>query len=311
MLAIGSTSLFDMPSYRKGHTVYLDQLELDFRPKRKVVFLSTPIESYAINGKEIYVKREDLCCRDSPNMPPLAKLRGASILLEKLKAQGVEILGNQDTRVSMSGLGVAALCKELSMSCILGYPDGREGAPVHLQKAQELGAELYPLRPNYIRILYAQTKKYVEGKKGYMLPFGLVCAESVLAVAEEASTVPDELLTGTLVICVGTGTMLTGVLLGLRRLPVVVGISSGMSLANQERNIRRLLFEANVSQARLSEINDKLRLLPAIMPYSEECEFEVPFPTHKNYDAKAWLWLCQHVDELEPPVLFWNIGAGC
>lgn len=272
-------------------------------------FIATPIEEYKVGGKIIFVKREDLCCRDSPNMPPLAKLRGASLLLERLHESGVQLLGNVDTRVSMSGLGVAAICKELKMSCILGYPDGRDGAPVQLQKAKELGAELYPLRPNYIKILYQQTRKYVEGRHGYMLPFGLTCVESVLAVAEEASTVPDELLTGTLVICVGTGTMLAGVLLGLRRLPAVVGISSGMSLTNQEKNIKRLLFEANVSAARLGEINEKLRLLPAIMPYSQEDNIALPCPMHRNYDAKAFHWMCEHLNELRTPLLLWDIGA--
>lgn len=269
----------------------------------------TLIEEYILQGRTVFVKREDLCCSDSPSLPPLAKLRGASILLEALRERGIKLVGNVDTAVSKSGQGVAVLCSELRMQCILGYPDGVKGVPPQLKIAQEFGAELLPLKPNYIRINYSQVSNYVQTKGGYMLPFGLSCVESVRAVAKEASTVPEELLGGTLVICTGTGTMLAGVLLGLKRLPKVIGISSGMSLKNQEKNIKVLLTEANTPLSRFSEIGEQLTLLPAIMPYSEECEVEIPFPAHKNYDAKAFKFMLDNLDTLAEPVAFWNIGA--
>jgi hypothetical protein len=61
---------------------------------------NTPIESYSFNDKNIFVKREDLCV-ESP-APALAKLRGISKRLEKLKEQGITLVGVLDTRISKS-----------------------------------------------------------------------------------------------------------------------------------------------------------------------------------------------------------------
>lgn len=47
----------------------------------------TPIECYNVEGKQIYVKREDLF--GTYPAPPLAKLRGARIVLQRLKAEGI------------------------------------------------------------------------------------------------------------------------------------------------------------------------------------------------------------------------------
>lgn len=268
---------------------------------------NTAIEPYIINGHTIYVKREDLSTR--PPLPPLAKLRGANVLLENLHSRGIRLVGGIDTRHSKSGQGIAAICAELGMGCTIGYPENGEGPPEQLRIAQQLGAELYPLRPNYIRILYYQMKRYVEQKGGYMLPFGIACVESVKAVAEEAKTVPEDLLIGSLVICVGTGTMLAGIILGVKRLPEIIGISSGISTHHQMKTIRRLLLEANISPLRLSELAKKLTLFPPIMPYARICNIETPFPSHGNYDKKVWWWLCNNIYSLKPPILFWNIGA--
>jgi threonine dehydratase len=270
---------------------------------------NTPVERYEIEGKPVFVKREDLCTSDMPKYPPLAKLRGASVLLERLHSQGIRLVANLDTLYSKSGQGVAAICRELDMQCIVAHPSTKDKLPPQLHAAQELGAELLALRPNYVRIHYAQMKRYVESKGGYALPFGLTCVESTLAVAEEAKTVPNELLTGTLIICVGTGTILSGILLGLKRLPKIIGVSSGMSFRNQEKNIKRLLLEANASLSRLNEIDDKLTILPPIMPYAEKDTIDCPWPVHRNYDAKAFHFLLNNILQFEAPIIFWNVGS--
>jgi hypothetical protein len=45
------------------------------------------------------------------------------------------------------------------------------------------------------------------------------------------------------------------------------------------------------------------------MPYYLAPDIPCPFPTHPNYDLKAWGYLVEHIDELKEPILFWNIGA--
>lgn len=267
----------------------------------------TPIEQYVVNGRTIWVKREDLSTKLP--LPPLAKLRGASVLLQNLKNRNINLVANQDTPVSKSGLGIAVICRELGINCILGYPHGQSGIPPSLKLAQTFGAELYPEQPNYIRINYQQLKRFAEAKGGYIIPFGVACVESVRAVAEEAATVPEELLSGTLIICVGTGTIVSGVALGLKRLPKIIGVSSGMSAERQMKTIGGLLLEANMTAEHFIEFLEKFTLIPPIMPYSERCLIETPFPAHENYDKKSYKWMRDHIDELAQPILFWDIGA--
>lgn len=42
--------------------------------------------------------------------------------------------------------------------------------------------------------------------------------------------------------------------------------------------------------------------------YTDSVDFPCPFPTNKFYDLKAWKWLVENLQNLEEPVLFWNIG---
>lgn len=51
----------------------------------------TPIETYRIRGSEIFVKRDDLFA--TKPAPPLAKLRGLRLVLEKAYADGVRTVG--------------------------------------------------------------------------------------------------------------------------------------------------------------------------------------------------------------------------
>jgi len=269
---------------------------------------NTPIEEYSIGGINVFVKREDLCTVYP--MPPLAKLRGAELLLQALKHRGVNLVGHHDSWYSKAGWGVAIICKQLDMQCIVGYPQHKGGVPQQLSNAQCFGAELYPVRPNFIRVNYYMTRRYVEGKGGYMLPFALACPESTQGVAREASTIPETMLGGSLVISVGSGTILSGLLLGLPKYPKIYGISAGMSEHNQRLNIRQMLM---LSQPMLGikgfGAEYKVEIIPPIRPYEELEEFPCPFPAHPNYDRKAWRWLCEHIEELKQPILMWNIGA--
>jgi threonine dehydratase len=81
---------------------------------------NTPIEKYVVDGKEIYVKREDLF--GTYPAPPLAKLRGARIVLKRLKEKGITKIAVFDTRISKAGQGIAYLCKDMNLECLAGFP---------------------------------------------------------------------------------------------------------------------------------------------------------------------------------------------
>ena len=277
---------------------------------------NTPIEQYQASGRIVHVKREDLCA--TMPLPPLSKLRGMVVLLQNIQNRGIKLVGGVDTRYSKSGWGLAVLTRQMGMKCIIGYPSNIKAIsqkpddseiPEPLKKAREYGADIMPFSPNHIKVIYAQTKNIVRSRNGLMLPFGLTCAESTLAVAREAATVPEELLTGSLVVCVGTATILSGILLGLKKVPPqVIGVSSGMSADAQRSNLASLLFEAGADLGRMN-LAKTVTIIPPIMPYSTLDGFETPVPMHRNYDTKSFHWLVDNIDNLKDPILFWLIGA--
>lgn len=275
------------------------------------IFLeNTPIEEYKVGSETVYVKREDLYGQDP--MPPLAKLRGIRLVLDKLYKQGCRTVGVLDTRVSKSGWGVAAVRKfeHPDMNLMLGFPvtNADRSIPLQHQKAMALGALLHPQQGTRQSIMYYKFKRIVEEQGGVMLPHGLPFTETALSVAEQAAMVPKELIQGTIVLIVGTGTMLAGILIGLieEQNINIVGISAGKAVNGQLNTIERILNETVPFN---SKATGKVKLLNPIMEYNMADDYPCPFPSHPNYDRKAWHWMCEHIDELPKPCLFWNIGA--
>jgi 1-aminocyclopropane-1-carboxylate deaminase/D-cysteine desulfhydrase-like pyridoxal-dependent ACC family enzyme len=261
----------------------------------------TPIEVYHVANRAIFVKRDDLFGRWPA--PPLAKLRGLRLLLEKAHANGTRVVGCWDTRISKLGQGLAACCAHLpEIKSIVSYPTKKgEAQPASIQKAAELGAEIYPVPGSRISISFARARKYVTERGGLMLPFGLECLEAVEGVRMEASRTPSEIIKGgTLVVCCGSGVTLAGLLSGLPVLPRrVIGVSSGRALKNITICLKRYV----------KSIPQCLELHEATMPYSAIPYFDCPFPTHPNYDLKAWKFLIENLQRYNDPILFWNIGA--
>ena len=269
----------------------------------------TPIEEYRVGSTTVYVKREDLY--GQPPMPPLAKLRGIRMVLDSLYLKGVRTIGVLDTRVSKSGQGVAAVRKyeHPDMKLMLAYPVSKadRSVPSQHQEAEKIGAVLYPQQATRQSIMWYKFKRIVEEEGGVMLPHGLPFVDTAVSVAREAATVPKELLQGSLVLIVGTGTMLAGILLGLEILPkLIVGISAGKSTEGQFRTINDIMRQVAPF---MSLKSGDVKLKQPIMDYSVADDYPCPFPSHPNYDRKAWRWLCEHIKELPEPVLFWNIGA--
>ncbi len=136
------------------------------------VIENTPIEQYKVGNYKVFVKRDDLFLAhlQSQGLPPLAKLRGARILLQRLKNENVHKVGVFDTRISKAGQGIAYFCKELELECMAGFPQlkGQPLSESHLI-AQRLGATLFPLKAGRTAPMYHSFKKLVEEQKGYML----------------------------------------------------------------------------------------------------------------------------------------------
>lgn len=262
----------------------------------------TPIERYEVSGLQVMVKRDDLFAE--PPAPPLAKLRGAMMLLERLHSDGVRLVGCWDTRISALGHGIAACCSSLpGMNVIVAFPKRTKdsGIPPAIAKAGELGAEVLPVIAGRITISFAAARQQVESRGGVMLPFGLECPEAVSCVAWAASTVPCEYTSGgTVVVSTGSGATLAGLVRGLPGRPKrFVGVSSGRSIESISRSLRRHGVERS----------DAVELVPAREAYSVRVDVGCPFPSNPYYDRKAWRFLTENIGAFEPPLFFWNVGA--
>ena len=285
------TNIFDEEVGEEAYDTRLSSLFLEH----------TPIEEYFIGSRRIFVKREDLF--GIYPAPPLAKLRGARVVLSKLQRTGVTCVGSWDTRVSKLSQGIAAITSVLGMRSIVCYPKlkGESALPKAVEEARRVGAEIYPTRAGRMSISFSEGRRYVSSQGGVMLPFGLQCDDAVFGVQREAETVPDECYkNGTLVLSTGSGVTLAGILRGFRGLPSrIIAISAGRSV----KMIRSFLLKY------ISSLPSELVLMEAEVPYSDEEERPAPFQSHPNYDRKVWWWLEENVGSLAGPILFWNIGG--
>lgn len=255
-------------------------------------------ESYSVKGMSILVKREDTF-GDQPDMPALEKLRGARVVLQRMKDEGISAVGVYDTRIAKSGQGISYFTKRLGMKCYYGFPLLKGDSLHEPQKiARDVnGAELFPLTAGRTAICYANFKKFVESKGAIMLPLGLPFKETAEAVREIAQAETGSI--ATIVVSTGTGTIATGIALGTKA--TVYGISCGMDISRQRARSNKILGDRLISN---------LILVPPTYSYYEEADTsKIPFPTSKYYDGKAWEWLVANIEHLPRPVAFWNIGV--
>jgi hypothetical protein len=227
-----------------------------------------------------------------------------------------------DTSISMAGWGISYFCQKLSMRAVIYYPKRKGGGlphnlEEHTKKWASFGAVVRPLeRPNRLSInWYRARKQLVEEFPGaVMLEQGLPFEETVEEVAGELCKTPAELLTGTLVSCIGSGTMLAGVLRGLWGLrvnPVVYGVL--VSPKDPQKILQNICVKActpyNPPGTCSLFASPKIHIIDTGAKYEETATVNAPFPCNAYYDAKAWGWVVQNYAVLKKPVLFWNIGA--
>jgi 1-aminocyclopropane-1-carboxylate deaminase/D-cysteine desulfhydrase-like pyridoxal-dependent ACC family enzyme len=271
---------------------------------------NTKLEEYLIRGKRVFVKREDTCA--TYPLPPLAKLRGVYQRLLKVRQDGYKTVGVFDTKVSMAGYGTGILAKELGLECITFYSGSAEvkaNMPPNLIAAKRTCKEVIPVKPGRTPICYSYAKAHCYHENIYMMPQGLACDETSDEVAKIATGVPKHILGGSLVMISGTGTIFSGVIKGLQRLPSrLISISACISPKKQRNNVLKLVGNSQFIYTSVAAAMSTEFIEP-IMDYYEEDHYGCPFDCNRHYDRKAWQWLNENIDTLPEPILFWNIGG--
>lgn len=264
-----------------------------------IIVNNTPVELYNINGRDVYVKREDLS--SNPPAPSLAKLRGVYKRMLKIKDKGIKTIAVMDTRVSKSGLGCSAIANEIGgINVVNFYPHlvSQIGVPEVQQKVLDIGHKIHALKGGRTAVLYSQTKKIAEKNGWYAMPLGLVVEESVDGVISECETL--EITPDVIVMSVGSGMMLAGVSIALSsKVKKIIGISAGMSPIRQRKRIMDIVG---------IDLPSNVEIIKSDKGYYEPEECDCPFPSSIYYDRKAWKWLNDNIDSLEGKLMFWNIG---
>lgn len=272
-----------------------------------LVVSNTPIEQYSINGHTVYVKRDDLCT-NHPLLPHMAKVRGIVPYLEKLKAEGIDAVGICITPISRAGQAVAVICQELDLTCYVyvrsKYPmlTTNMRAPQHMAVTAAEGT-LFVLRLPTTNAVYEFAKQHALSNRITLLPRYLALPETVEAVRQEAMLLPVELTKGTIVVCVGSGTILAGIVAAVNELPEhIIGVMVG-DLTGTRHRIQTLLTPYDL----LYNLAN-MQLVPSSYQYYQTVVTSAPFNCDSYYDSKAWKWLVDNIGTLRKPILFWNIG---
>lgn len=274
---------------------------------------NTPIEKHFLNGHEILVKREDLCC-PYPG-PAFSKIRGVVAHLQKRPEKYIGVL---DTYHSKAGWAVSYVCSQLGKSAVNYWPrykaDPVKGLVRQQQKeAANFGALSVSIPAGRSAILYHQARKHLANnfKDSYLMPNALKLPESIsensMEVVRSANDLPDS---ATLIISISSGTVAAGIIKGLADTGLLpkydIILHAGYS-RSVEATIR---YIENCSGVQL---HDRVKIVDEGYNYSDSApkDLQCPFPTNPFYDAKAWNWLSKPgiIENLPPkPIVFWNIG---
>ena len=280
--------------------------------------IGTPVEMYKVKGVPVYVKREDLCTPEPG--PPFSKVRGLYAHMEKLKSQGVRTVGYAESAISMAGWGVAWVAKQLGMKAIIFDPQYKNTTPelliTHRQKWDELGAERIPVPAGRTKVNYYIGTRILQErvpKNSIMLPIGLRLRETVTETAAEWERTCEHMggyCPRTVVVCVGSGTIAAGLLIGSFDASIsICGIMAYGKFPEAKKD--QIYLKAGLHFGGLSVLRQKndIEVHGSEFSYTEASYAPCPFPTNDFYDLKAWEWLTRHVSKLKHPILFWNIGS--
>jgi len=276
----------------------------------------TPWQEYEIMGAQgwvpCWVKRGGLCCQQPG--PKFSKIRGVVAHLSDIDADTIGVL---DTYHSKAGRGVAWICSHMGLQCVNYYPVYKAEGTIdnhqlrqHQKASAKLGAEMVPMKAGMSAVLYNMAKSDFTQRangNGYMLPNGLKLQESVNSTADEVVyNTPRCLNDGTWIISISSATIAAGVITGLNRMGWLDNIRIVLHLGYSRSHSQIQSYVK--SMAGVWPVN--ISLIDEGYAYKDSVDNRgIPFPCNRYYDAKAFNWLRENIDNLAQPITFWNIGA--
>jgi 1-aminocyclopropane-1-carboxylate deaminase/D-cysteine desulfhydrase-like pyridoxal-dependent ACC family enzyme len=267
---------------------------------------------------ELFVKREDLCCPEPG--PPFSKMRGVIKGLINLKKSGVKRVCYMESRISMASWGLSWAAKEIGgIEVIVFVPKYKQGTPplldFHRSKWESFGGQTYwlenPTRPS---IMWHKIKKIVakEFPGSFLIPVGMPFQETLEETCEQVKKMVLNWSFKSVVMSVGSGIITAGVLRGIRTInanTIVYGVSCKYHKLPIKKKLEIINRSMTINLGRFKLPTNKFVFINLNTSYGQPGLGTPPFPCNPFYDLKAWDWLVANRDELESPILFWNIGG--
>jgi hypothetical protein len=218
---------------------------------------------------DAYVVRDDL-------LPGGTKLRAIVPLLSRIGAAEYVYAGPP---WGGGALALAHACRILGKRCTLFYAARKALVPRQIV-AQSIGARLELVRPGYLTVVHARAEAYCRETGAHLIAWGVPDAEdAIVQTALRVQAPVREVWCAT-----GSGTLLRA----LHRAFAPRGISVvGVRVGAEPRGVP-----------------DGARVVAHPLDFEQRTKVDVPFPSCRHYDAKAWeIALAQ----AKRPFLFWNV----
>jgi 1-aminocyclopropane-1-carboxylate deaminase/D-cysteine desulfhydrase-like pyridoxal-dependent ACC family enzyme len=277
---------------------------------RKIIMKLPTIQKY----EKINVVRDDVPFPfPSPNF---SKIRGLELKMKQLEKEGIKDIAVQDTIMSRCGWGASYLAEQYGIKCYNFYSRRKNGIDFYRKMSESFGATTIPLMGTHQRIARQFAEQWLK-KKGikdyYFLPIGLSMPETIEEHIKLVDELPRYLFEGSLVVCVSSGTILSGLLAGIIKKgyhPEVYGVQAH-SWKNREDAIGKKIGLSIKTKSLFGEYSQLVDWQVVDMGY-EYLDFvkeAPPFPCDRYLDRKAWSYVLKFSESLKAPITFWNIGG--
>lgn len=282
-----------------------------------------PIETYETRDglSEYYVVRDDIPFPfPSPNF---SKIRGLETHMKMLNEMNIQNVAIQDTIISRCGWGTAYVAKKYGMKVYNFYSKRPNGADFYRKMSQSFGATTIPVMGTHQRIAVNLDKAWLKENKideYTFLPIGINLPETIDEHIKIIPKLPSKLFEGTVVVCVSSGTIISGILAGIKECnytPDIKGVQIH-NWKNREQLISDKVYESTGNIIKKKNNNKSLFgnyaylnfvVVDAGFTYHQTVNERPPFPCDQYLDRKAWHYIEQFHETLKKPITLWNIGG--
>ena len=270
--------------------------------------VQTPIEEYTLKNKKVYVKRDDLV-GDGTLFPRWAKIEGIKQILRSGIIDKKKPLVHLSVYGSWTGWVLSRLCKEEGIQFISAYPDTKTYPKTILEITQGNGATLYPMKPNFMKILENTLLGEVKKNGWQMLPYAFNHPMYVNYMGERMKEVLKENTYDHLVVSMGSGVTCSGLIREFLK------YDSWKDMRNNRRQVHGITMSSIRSTQDILKQNqaydaNNIHIYKSQFAFDDMMDdYNVPFDCNEFWDKKQWYWLEENIEKLEGKILFWNIGG--